>query len=211
MKLSDRFYHTLNAFGMNGIEFPVFYSARIGIRFDIGDSSDFDVYSEKHTVNPSYTEHCLNRAMKIIDSLSNPPDILAILLYYDDEQGLKEEIENILSVIKLPYPHEIDKRRPVPDDKQINTALLLWDLSTTNFSKETLLKEIIVSDLGGENLLTASVFWVWSNDEMMYHLYDDRGADLVASKKSAMKDIYTRFNKWILEYDREKIKSTFES
>ncbi len=210
MNLSNCFYHILNAFGMNNIELPVFYSTQIGIRFDIGDSSDFDVYSKKRTVNPLYIEHCLNRTTQLMNSLSNPPDMLAIKLYYVDEQGLKEEIKDILSVTKLPYPHEIDKREIILDDEQSNTAMLLWDLSTTNFSKEVLLKEIIVSDLGGEHLLTASVFWLWSNYKIMFHLYDDRGADLVASEKSAIKDIYTRFNKWILEYDRERIKSTFE-
>jgi len=44
----------------------------------------------------------------------------------------------------------------------------------------------------------------------MFHLYDDRGADLVASEKSAIKDTYVKFNKWILDYDREKIEAVFE-
>lgn len=210
MDLSNCFYHTLNSFGMKDIEFPVFYSTPIGIRFDIGDSSDLDVYSKKHTVNPLYIEHCLNKTNQIMNSLSAPPDILAIRLYYIDEQELKAKIKDILSVTKLPYPHEIDKREVILEDDQGNTAMLFWDLSITDFSKEVLLKEIIISDLGGEHLLTASVFWLWSNCKIMFHLYDDRGADLVASEKSAIIDAYTRFNKWILEYDRERIKSTFE-
>lgn len=196
---------------MNGIEFPVFYSTQIGIRFDIGDSSDLEVYTNNRAFNPLYIEHCLNRTTKIMNSLPDAPDILAIQLYYIDEHGLKESIKDVLSVTKLPHPHEIDKKEDVIDDWQENTAVLFWDLSKTSFSKETLLKEIVISDLGGEHLLTASVFWVWTNHKIMFHLYDDRGADLVASEKSAIKDIYTRFNSWILEYDRDKINSTFQN
>ncbi|MBE6788532.1 MAG: DUF3885 domain-containing protein [Ruminococcaceae bacterium] len=211
MNLTNRFYCTINTFGMNGIEFPIFYSAKIGIRFDIGDSSEVDVYSKKHTVNPLYIEHCLNRATEIMNSLSNQPDILAIQLYYSDDKRLKRDIKKVLSVTKLAEPHEIDKSKIILDDKQIDTAVLLWDLSKIDFSKEDILKEIIISDLGGEYLLTASVFWVWSNKKIMFHLCDDRGADLVACEKSAIKDIYTKHNKWILECDREKIKEVFEN
>lgn len=195
---------------MNGIEFPIFYSAQIGIRFDIGDSSDLEVYINKRTFNPLYIQHCLDRATQIINSLPDAPDILAIQVNYIDEQGLKRSIKDVLSVTKLPQPQEIDKKEIHVDDWKENTAVLLWDLSKTNFEKETLLKEIIISDLGGEHLLTASVFWVWTNHKIMFHLYDDRGADLVASEKSAIKDIYTRFNNWILEYDRNRISSNFE-
>lgn len=208
--ISNCFYQTLNALGMHGIEFPVFYTARIGIRFDIGDSSGFDVYSKKHTVNPLYIDHCLYRVTQIMDSLPNLPDILAIQLYFMNEHELQKEIKDILSVTKLPYPHETDKNETILDGKPTNVAILLWDLSIINFSKETLLKEVIVSDLGGEHLLTASVFWVWSNSNIMFHLYDDRGADLVAAEKSAIKNVYLRFNQWILKCDRENIESIFE-
>ena len=124
---------------------------------------------------------------------------------------MKKQIKDILSVTKLPYPHETDKNETILDGEPTNVAILLWDLSIINFSKETLLREIIISDLGGEHLLTASVFWIWSNDHVMFHLYDDRGADLVAAEKSAIKEVYFRFHEWILKYDREKIQSTFDS
>lgn len=210
MKLSDRFYHILDTLGMDDIQYPVFYSAPIGIRFDIGDSSDFDVYCKKRTVNPLYIKHCLNKSTQIMDALSSPPDLLAIRLYYADESGLDEEIADILSSAKLPYPQEITKREIIQDDEQSKIAMLFWDLGIAQLSKERLLKEIIISDLGGEHLLTASVFWLWSGSNIMFHLYDDRGADLVASEKSAIQDIYTRFYNWILEYDKERITSTFE-
>ncbi|MBO5021195.1 MAG: DUF3885 domain-containing protein [Clostridia bacterium] len=210
MTLLNRFYNTLNNFGMQDIEYPIFYSAKIGIRFDIGDSSELEVYSKKHTINPLYIEHCLNKTTQILGSLNPEPDILAILLYYVDENELEKDIKTVLSVANLQPPHEINKKEIIEDDDVCNTALLLWDLSTTNFSKENLLKEIIISDLGGEHLFTASVFWICSDNKIMFHLYDDRGADLVASEKSAIKDTYVKFNKWILDYDREKIEAVFE-
>ena len=86
---------------------------------------------------------------------------------------------------------------------------MLWDLSKVVVSKEKLLREILKSDIGGESLLTSSVFWICCESNIIFHLYSDLGADLVATEKSKLFGIYKDLNDMILDYDREKIDEIF--
>ena len=38
----------------------------------------------------------------------------------------------------------------------------------------------------------------------IFHIYDDRGADLIAASIDSIQGIYEKYNNWILDYDREK-------
>ncbi len=46
---------------------------------------------------------------------------------------------------------------------------------------------------------------------IVLHMYDDRGMDLVASSREALQGIHDAYKPWILEYDRDRIGSTFGS
>ena len=48
-------------------------------------------------------------------------------------------------------------------------------------------------------------------DKVLFHLYDDRGADLCAEKTESIFHIYNDLNDLILEYDRERIDSIFKA
>nr|WP_246187573.1 DUF3885 domain-containing protein [Ornithinibacillus caprae] len=45
---------------------------------------------------------------------------------------------------------------------------------------------------------------------MIYHLYDDRGCDVIASNKEDLYSLYKECNKWILDYDRVEIDKVFK-
>jgi hypothetical protein len=45
--------------------------------------------------------------------------------------------------------------------------------------------------------------------KIIYHLYDDRGCDVIASDKEYIRFLYEDRNEWILNYDRNEIDSTF--
>lgn len=46
--------------------------------------------------------------------------------------------------------------------------------------------------------------------EMIYHLYDDRGCDVIASNKENLLPLYEDLNDWILDYDPEEIDHIFK-
>ncbi|MGC6588433.1 DUF3885 domain-containing protein [Paenibacillus sp. Dod16] len=73
-----------------------------------------------------------------------------------------------------------------------------------------LLKAICNQDVGIKPSIHHDVFFININKGVIFHIYDDRGCDVISSSILELKDIYTKFNKWILDYDREAIKRTFE-
>ena len=38
-----------------------------------------------------------------------------------------------------------------------------------------------------------------------FHVYDDRGCDLLATSPETIRDIYDKYNDWILDYDRNEL------
>lgn len=54
------------------------------------------------------------------------------------------------------------------------------------------------------------IYFINVSKKMIYHLYDDRGCDVIALKKEDLLPLYNELNDWILEYDRERIDRLFE-
>ncbi|KMK94883.1 DUF3885 domain-containing protein [Rossellomorea marisflavi] len=44
---------------------------------------------------------------------------------------------------------------------------------------------------------------------LIYHLYDDRGCDIISAEKDTLLPLYHSASPWILEYDREQINEVF--
>nr|WP_230309344.1 DUF3885 domain-containing protein [Planomicrobium sp. YIM 101495] len=54
-----------------------------------------------------------------------------------------------------------------------------------------------------------SLYFVHPKNETIFHVYDDRGCDLVATSRETIRPLYESFNEWILDYDREAINEVF--
>jgi Domain of unknown function (DUF3885) len=52
-------------------------------------------------------------------------------------------------------------------------------------------------------------FFLNISKKIIYHLYDDRGCDVIAADREHIRLLYEVRNEWILDYDRDKIDSTF--
>ena len=59
--------------------------------------------------------------------------------------------------------------------------------------------------------MTSSVYFICSDDNVLFHLYDDRGADLCAEKIESISHIYKKLSNLILDYDRERIDAIFKA
>ena len=81
--------------------------------------------------------------------------------------------------------------------------------SRKSIDADKLILEIVESDLKGKSSLVNNVFLVNKNSGILYFLYDDRGLDIAANDKQKLKDIYIKFNDWILDYHRERIYKMF--
>ncbi len=211
MSIFESFKKVIASLGMEQLTHSIFYNSPIGIRFNIGDNGN-EVYIDKSgkelLVNPNYVIACLERSLKIYHSLKSRPDLLIIEGYLCENETIEEFISSVVSATDLPQPNEIKNEIIHDDEDELIHVFLLWNLN--DFKPNKILEEIIKADLGSRNyFLTSSVYFVCTNDNVLFHLYDDRGADLVANKKENIQHIYHKLNDLILDYDREKIDSIF--
>ena len=208
MKLFNLFNKTIYDIGFDSLENPIFYNAPIGIRFEIGGEDD--VYIKKGMTrklhpNPKYVNKAVERASRIFDALPRKDWILRIDL--SDER----EIKKILKVLQLVSSHEKVLNKYEEDGEKMTHCELYWSLNDIDWSSETIIREIILADIGGLNCLVSAVYLLHPNENVLYHLYDDRGLDLVAKDKRMLYPLYERFNDWILDYDREIIDHIFKN
>ena len=213
MSIYESFKKVIASLGMEQLTHPIFHNSPIGIRFNIGDNGN-DVYIDKRgkelSVNPNYITACLERSLKIYHSLKSKPDILAIEGYIYKNTTVKDFIASVVTATDLPQPNEIKSEIAHDDGHEIIHVLLLWNIN--DFKPHKLLEEIIKADLGSGNFfLTSSVYFVCTKDNVLFHLYDDRGADLVADKKVNIQHIYHKLNDLISDYDREIIDNIFNT
>lgn len=209
--LIKKFNECLLKMGMKGIQYPLFYNAPIGIRFEIQSEGpiwlnvSFDE-KDNYVLNEKYLKNTFKNAKAIYDSLPHKPNILRIDVCPDI---LKEYPD--FSHLQLGSPHEQINSFKIykEDNEKYLQKQLYWNLSLINFNYELLLKEIIRADFGGLDWLVYSVFFMNTKDLTMLHFYDDCGGDLIASDKEILRPIYKKCNHLILDYDREKIDKLF--
>lgn len=211
--LSEKFDKLLVKIGNPNLEHPIFYNSPIGIRFEIGYKSPVyldGLFSDDKIVNPQYISTALQRAKTIFTALPHTPNLLRIDTYPTEEElrygdGLNmDTFENL-----LPVPNEQIVKQVYDGNEAYTVLQLYWDLGKIDFSQDVLLREIIKADLGGISALASSVYFVNTEDVYLYHIYDDRGADLVSENKEMLRPFYCNFNKWILDYDRKQIDKLF--
>ena len=186
--LQNRFEASMQRLGLNDLPCAVFYTAPFGIRFEIGGNED--IYLGDHRKpNGAYIENAVDRALKIYARLPVAPDILMI----DDCPGI--------SIPGLPQP-----------DQQTGDSSY-WSIPKEPAFLRKLFREIVKAEIDPDGMgeLVSHVYLVNSRNHVLFHLYDDRGADVVAPEKEILRPLYEACSDWILEYDREKIDRLFHS
>jgi hypothetical protein len=54
------------------------------------------------------------------------------------------------------------------------------------------------------------IYFININKQLIFHMYDDRGLDIIAANIETLRPIYEKHNNWLLDYDREKIDKQFQ-
>lgn len=72
-----------------------------------------------------------------------------------------------------------------------------------------LIKAICNHDVGIKPTIYHRVYFINISKKTIFHIYDDRGCDVISPSREALTDIYKEYNDWILDYDRERINNVF--
>lgn len=208
INLHEHFSKTIQSLGMPQLIHPVFYNAPIGIRFEIGGSEK--IYLKRGKINPAYIEQAVNRASKIYQHLP-AFDLLRIDIYPDERTYQQRPLDlNDFTNIGLPFPKEKMREKIIMDDEEYERECLYWELSSQEIDIDKLLTEIIRADIGGFNELASNVYFINTKEKILYHLYDDRGLDVVAKTAKSLRTLYDEYNSWILDYNRDEIDEIFK-
>ena len=195
----------------------LFYHSPIGLRFEIGVpyrgiehpsyfqtvkmrsvflfEEIFDAADELCMVVNAYEQHLLdypflNTGINVIPTFITNKDLLAKV----GRVELEREYEEDGKLAGIGYQSCVWCKRNEIDYKGILTAIGYQDFPNFNhpFTRE-------------------GVYFINPRSHIIYHLYDDRGLDVVSNHAFSISCLYRKYNNWILDYDRQRIDSMFKS
>ncbi|MEK4594596.1 DUF3885 domain-containing protein [Bacillus sp. FSL R9-9497] len=194
----------------------LFYTWEIGIRFELGVN-----YEVKHAYAKSpYLLKVYERAVSLFNTLHAPEDDIIIVSNIDDF-GNKSVFKHKLKVFspyiktkKVLYKlNEITVPYLFPEDDEegkYKTHRFVLTCKVSDIKYATMIKAICNQDMGIKPKILHDVFFINIKKGTIFHIYDDRGADLIAASIDSIQGIYEKYNNWILDYDREKIDCVFK-
>lgn len=194
---------------------PLFYNGDIGIRFKLGVNYDCNNIYE----NCPYLEGVYNRAIALFQSLHSKTDDIYIVVDvndYADGETFKHKL-NIFSkyvkeksdLFKL-QKNTISYVFPEDDEDGLyKTHRFTLKCKVSDLKYIPMLKAICNQDMGIKPSIFHRVYFINVNKNTIFHIYDDRGCDVLAIAPDTIRDMYHTYNDWILDYDRKKIDKVF--
>lgn len=211
--LLERTFKTLNKIGNERLQLPIFYESPVALRFETGDPT-LDIFLDEEHLNPRYLKSAQWRAAFLYEKTA-PFDTLLWVLYRtaDSDSDIDEIIEKFCRLAHLPAPAEVYQQEVTTASEEPMTRILLfWDMEQTPPRISPLLEAIMSCDFKGLGFreLSSAVFFFDTNRNILFHPYDDRGADVVAEKAEDIRFLYEDCKNWLLDYDLERMKQIFE-
>lgn len=214
MNNAEKFYEYIgNNFRNLILESPLFYNNPIGIRIEIG-------VPYREITNEKYFTNVYLRSNFIFEEIFEEKDEMFVIIcgvkdikpYISFNNGLNAFPDMIKNKNVLNEATLIEKERYIEENGDLYGISYQYVLTCTKYDIDykRILMAIANSDHARYPYTSNGVFFINTKKNIIYYLYDDRGLDLVSNEKKNLKHIYTKFNDWILDYDRERINKIFK-
>ena len=203
------------------LEPPLFYFWSVGIRFEIA-SAKVAIFTDDKQINEQYFTKALARAVAIFDSVFQDED--EIIFVYEQFSYRRKTIGKnnfYLQQIRNLADKEIafsDVRESREDDRFEKKAYCLKrfgvKVSKQDINYQAILEACINTDFTIRNkrfIPHGACYFINTSTHSILHLYDDRGMDIISTHPNNLKGLYTKYNEWILDYDRKKIDEIFRT
>lgn len=194
------------------IKKPLFYNYDYGLRYEVGIPS-LSIYKDNNqeVLNKEYFEKALYRAKKLFETIFEPDDNICIVFqkYSEGRQRIQKNsyiFKSINHFDKIEYLKVKKLYREEQHSKNEHYRRIAIHTKLNNIDYSTIINKAIYTDFEGSNIES---FFINIDKDVIYNIYDDRGLDIIAKDKKILKKLYTEFNDWILDYDREKIDNLF--
>ena len=174
---------------------PWFYNNKLALRCELGIGED------------DYMENAFSRAIQIANVLFvNRKIDVAFFHQYFDSDGYVQVAGDF--TLKIAEKVNLNKNLliavgDIDDDISAVIRCISYDIDFTTL--ESILKSQIYCQVN------PLVSFVSLENQCIFSVYDDRGCDIVFFSNEKYKEFYIKLEKYFLDYDREKMKETFES
>ena len=212
MSFDDYFKHHFQDLNLRP---PLFYSWDVGIRFELGNPYMYPLDQDL------YMEQVYDRAIDIYKYLHKENDEIYVVTnaHFADQPNpirrktkvyrrymTNKDVLKRLQHTVIPYVFA-----DVYDIYDFETHRFTLKCSGGDIKYRNLLKAICNHDVRIKPFIDHDVFFINMTKGTIFHIYDDRGCDVIATSTHALIDLYKEYNEWILSYDRAKIDPIFGS
>lgn len=195
----------------------LFYAWEPGIRFEISDPH------QSHD-EPGHLNRAFKRSTALFDAVFDEEDeILCVteMITWRNNSFIRKKPLNVYrKYIRQPqalYKLQLENIQLSEfDEGNITTRRFSYACRKSDIRYPQLLQAICYQDFDHPSTITnyqgayAQIYFINLSKKLIYHLYDDRGCDIIATDKEDIQFLYEQYNDWILDYDREKIDSVFK-
>ncbi|WP_412839708.1 DUF3885 domain-containing protein [Bacillus paranthracis] len=173
---------------------PLFYNGDIGIRFKLGVNYDCTNIYE----NCPYLEGVYNRAITLFQSLHSKTDDIYIVVDvndFADGETFKHKLNIFSKYVKeksdlfklqkntIPYVFPEDD-----EDGLYKTHRFTLKCKVSDLKYIPMLKAICNQDMGIKPRIFHMVYFINVNKNTIFHIYDDRGCDVLATSPNTIRD-----------------------
>lgn len=197
---------------------PLFYNWPIAIRFELNAE-------EK---GRTYPETVRNRSNTLYESIFRPGDqafLVSSVSHYTSLshpsprngpsffRTIRGNVFQLSRRHSLGIPGAAGRQRLIEmedADHRLVTTLRYTRISPRNIDYRFVLKGLDETKYCPRRVrIDDDIYFINQTRNIIFQMYDDRGADVLAARTDALRDLYTTHNDWILDYDRDRINQTF--
>lgn len=184
---------------------PLFYTYPYGLRFEVGNP---ELAVLEQWVD--YVEVSIEKAVNIYHSIFDPEDQVLVIINRTPDKELKEKFGRCqMRRVHTPvYPAFMEDQ----EEYALQWFYRYFYLGNSSDIPEKLLfRRIVEGEVLGSShpYYSSCVYWYNVTKGFLFHLYDDRGADLIGFTRESMVPYYNKLNGMLLEFDRMRTDDLF--
>ncbi|HEM2792256.1 TPA: DUF3885 domain-containing protein [Streptococcus suis] len=186
-------------FGEHQLVGPFFYATPLALKFEIGPAEEAETLPKKVYLDRAYA-----RAVELLEQASSAYDYVTLSLLRQEDRDIDTYLWHFTSKFnfnKCPEPELIE----VEDWTGEVLVFERYLFPVADQDLKALLREIIKADHGGFNYLSSSVLYLSSQDNIIYHCYDDRGVDIAVLDDDKRLELFTDCHDLLFDYDMEEM------
>ncbi|HEM3670459.1 TPA: DUF3885 domain-containing protein [Streptococcus suis] len=186
-------------FGEHQLVGPFFYATPLALKFEIGPAEEAETLPKKVYLDRAYA-----RAVELLERASSAYDYVVLSLLRQEDRDIDSYLWHFTSKFnfnKCPEPELVEVEDWTGD--VLVFERYLFPIADQDLN--ALLREIVRADHGGFNYLSSSVLFLSSQDNIIYHCYDDRGVDIAVLDDDKRLELFTDCHDLLFDYDMEEM------